>query len=70
MIEAILFLAVLVCVLGYLLRAAWVAKAREKAEADRLRKTLDAVNKRDKTAREIRRESDAELLDRLSPPDK
>lgn len=70
MIEAILFLAVLVCVLGYLLRAAWVAKAREKAAADRLRKTLDAVNKRDKTAREIRRESDAELLDRLSPPDK
>lgn len=70
MIEIILFLAVLVGVLGYLLRAAWVAKAREKAEADRLRNTLDAITRRDKTARDIRRDTDEDLVDRLSPPDR
>lgn len=70
MIEAVLFLAVLVGVLGYLLRAALVAKAREKAEADRLRNTLDAITKRDRTARDIRRETDEDLVDRLSPPDR
>lgn len=69
MIEIILFLAVLVAVLGYILRAAITKAAREKAAADRLRKTLEAVKERDKTARKIRRETDAELLDRLSPPD-
>lgn len=67
MTEAVLFLAVLVGVLGYLLRAALVAKAREKAEADRLRNTLDAITRRDKTARDIRRETDEDLVDRLSP---
>lgn len=68
MIEAVLFLAVLVGVLGYVARAAMVNAAREKAAADRLRKTLDAVKQRDKTAREVRRESNESLVDRLSPP--
>lgn len=64
--EWIAGLILLCVVLGFLLRAAW--RAQDRAAAKRLRDEMDAITRRDEKAREIRRDTDEDLVDRLSPP--